>query len=542
MRSLRLVLPLVVLVALPSPALASGLPYREPAGSTAPNVLPATGATAARLQPSTWLVGARPGARTDAIAARFGAERLSPRGIYRVTRGRARAFAAALRAGGRYRFAEPNRELQPAQAPAGGDEFAATEWRTFLVPAGLTPPPLAQAPLTAVIDGAADPAIPDLAGVQVIRNTAVTDLHGSAVASVIGGRANGVGMVGVYPGAPILSIGTDLTTADVIKCLAAAEAAHARVLNMSYGAPQYSYAEDVELAYAYTQGIVPVAAAGNDRDTQLPDGTTNPVMYPAALPHVVSVAAMGPSGATSSFSTSNGAVDLAAPGESVLTAVPPAFDDDGVKDGYERLDGTSFASPIVAGVAAWLTAARPDLSNGQIADLMRFTAADIGARGWDEDSGYGVVNLREALTAAAPAPDALEVNDNIDWVDGRRFSKPDPFFFRARDRKRALDATVDYWKDYADVYRVQLGPRRRLKLRLTMPRGTNPDLAVFSKRAKTIYKKRGMLGWSYNKAGRTERITVRNGARRTKVVYAVVYSPTRKDARYDAPYRLTIKR
>ena len=542
MRALTLLLPLALLVALPSQAAASDLPYREPAGSRAPHVLPATGATAARLQPSTWLVGARPGRRAETVAARYGAERLSPRGIYQVSRGRARDFATALRGAGVYRFAEPNRKLQPAQAAPGGDDFAATDWRTFLIPAGLTPPPLAQAPLTAVIDGAADPTLPDLAGIQVTRNRAVTDLHGSAVASVIGGRANGVGMVGVYPGAPILSIGTTLKTADVIKCVAAATAAKAAVVNMSYGAPQYSYAEEVELAYAFTQGVVPVAAAGNDRDTQLPDGTTNPVMYPAALPHIVSVAAMGPSGATSSFSTSNGAVDLAAPGESVLTAVPPAFDDDGLKDGYERLDGTSFASPIVAGVATWLSAARPDLSNGQIADLMRFTAADIGAQGWDEDSGYGLVNVQEALTAREPAPDALEVNDNIDWVDGRRFSKPDPFFLRARDRRRSLNATVDYWKDYADVYRVQLKGRRKLKLKLTMPRGTNPDLAVFSKRAKTIYKKRGMLGWSYNKAGGTERLTVRNTSRRTKVVYAVVYSPTKKDARYDAPYRLSIKR
>jgi len=541
MRALKLLLPLVVLAGTSSPA-AADLPYRQPAGATPPNVLPAAGATAARVQPSTWLVGARPGRRAEAVAARYGAERLSPRGIYRVTRGRARAFATALRGAGVYRFAEPNRRLRPAQAPPGGDEFAATDWRAFLIPAGLAPPPVAQAPLTAIIDGAADPRVPDLAGIQVTRNRAVTDLHGSAVASVIGGRANGAGMVGVYPGAPLLSIGTDLTTADVIKCVAAATAAHAAVLNMSYGAPQYSYAEEVELAYAFTQGVVPVAAAGNDRDTQLPDGTTNPVMYPAALPHIVSVAAVGPSGAASSFSTSNGAVDLAAPGESVLTAVPLAFDDDGTADGFERLDGTSFASPIVAGVATWLRAARPELTNGQIADLMRFTAQDIGADGWDEDSGYGIVDLPAALAAGTPAQDALEVNDNIDWVDGRRFSKPDPFFFRARDRKRTLHATVDYWKDYADVYRVQIAGHRKLRMRLTMPRGTNPDLAAFSKRARTIYKKRGMLAWSYNKAGKTERLTVRNTSRRTKAIYAVVYSPAKKDARYDAPYTLTIKR
>ena len=198
------------------------------------------------------------------------------------------------------------------------------------------------------------------------------------------------------------------------------------------------------------------------------------MLYPAALPHIVSVAATGPSGATSAFSTSNGAVDLAAPGEGVLTAVPTAWDDDGVADGYERLDGTSFAAPIVAGAAAWLRAARPNLSAGQIADLLRLSATDIGAKGWDEDSGYGLVNIKAALSAPAPATDTLEVNDDISWVDGRRLSKPDPFLFKARDRKRSLHGVVDYWKDYADVYRVQVPAHRTLHLTLTMPAARTP--------------------------------------------------------------------
>jgi hypothetical protein len=542
MRALRLILPLALLAAVPAQAAASDLPYRVPAGTTPPNVLPARGATAARVQPSTWLVGARPGAEANQVAARYGAELLSPRGIYVVDRGRAADFATALRIAGVYRFAEPNRKLHRAQAGPGVDEFTATDWRGFLIPAGLNPPPVSQAPLTAVVDGAADPTIADLAGIRVIRQTAVTDLHGSAVSSVVAGRANGVGMVGVYPGAPILSVGTTLTTADVIRCVAAAVESGAKVLNMSYGAPQFSFAEQVELAYAVTQDVVPVAAAGNDRDTQLPDGTTNPVMYPAALPHVMSVAAMGPSGATSEFSTSNGAVDISAPGESVLTAVPKAFDDDGVADGYERLDGTSFAAPIISGTAAWLRAARPDLQNGQIEDLIRFTARDLGDAGWDPDSGYGLVNIPEALTADAPAIDSLEVNDDVEWVNGRRFSKPDPFVFIARDRRVKIHATVDYWKDYADVYRIQIGAHRKLKLTLTMPRDANADLAAFSKKARTIYRKRGLLAWSYKRAGKTDRITVRNRKRRKITAYAVVYSPGKNDPRYDAPYTLSIKR
>jgi subtilase family protein len=542
MRRAPLLLILAVVVA--APPAAGGAPRARPMppGTVAPNILPGRGATAATVQPSTWLVGARPGAPAQSAAARFGATLLSRRGIYVVARGRARAFAGALRAAGVYRFAEPNRRLRPAQAPPGGDDFAATDWRTVLIPQTLAPPPVTGAPLTAIIDVAADPRLPDLAGVRVIRNTAVTNLHGSAVASVIAGRANHVGMVGVYPGAPMLSIGTDLTTADVIACIDAAIAAHAKVLNMSYGAPVYSYAEEVELGYAFSQDMVLVAAAGNDRDTQLPNGTLNPVMFPAALAHVVSVAAMGPSGATSEFSTANGAVDLSAPGESVLAAVPVAFDDDGLANGYERLDGTSFAAPIVTGTAAWLRAARPRLNNGQVADLMRSTATNLGVAGWDEDSGYGLVNLPRALNARTPKTDRVEVNDDIAWVDGRRFNRPDPFLFAARDRKRSISGTVDYWKDYADVYRIQVPARRALNLRLRVARGTNPDLAAYSRRGGTIYKRRGRLARSYKGAGRTERITVRNAGRRAKVAYAVVYSPTKNDKYFDAGYRLTITR
>ena len=531
MRTLRATL--IALLLLAAPAQAGERP--RPQGVEPPNVLPvAGGATIARAQPSTWLVGARPGRQADMLAARFGARKLTKLGIYAIGRGRATSFTAALRAAGVYRFAEPNHRLQRAHAP--GDEFMTTDWRAVLVPPGIEPPPVSQAPLTAVIDGAADTTVPDLAGVQVIRNTTVDDLHGTAVASVIAGRANGVGMVGMYPGAPVLSIGTDLTIADVIQCIQAAIDAHAAVINMSYGSPYYSYGEDTVLAYAVSRGVVPVAAAGNDRETVGPDGTTNPVLYPAALPHIVSVAATGPSGATSAFSTSNGAVDLAAPGEGVLTAVPTAWDDDGLADGYERLDGTSFAAPIVAGAAAWLRAARPNLSAGQIADVLRLSATDIGATGWDEDSGYGLVNIKAALTARAPASDTLEVNDDISWVDGRRLGRPDPFV------KRSLHGVVDYWKDYADVYRVQVPAHRTLRLTVKPAHGTNPDLAVYSKQGRSVYKTRGRLAWSSNRAGKSERITIRNASRRARTAYAAVYSPTAQDARYDAPYTLSVKR
>ena len=201
-----------------------------------------------------------------------------------------------------------------AQAPAGGDEFGATDWRTFLL-GGLQAPPPAAVPLVAVVDTPADPTHPDLAGIAVAGSPAVVDIHGTAVASIVGGRANGLGMVGMVPGAPVLVVGTSLVIADVIRAIAFAASRTRAVINLSLGTPVASYAMLVEIAYATSRNVLVVAAAGNEFAAPAPNGATNPVTYPAAFPHVMSVASMGPSGASSAFSTANGAVDLAAPGE-----------------------------------------------------------------------------------------------------------------------------------------------------------------------------------------------------------------------------------
>ena len=295
--------------------------------------MPGRGATAAQAEPAAWLVGTHLTADTRELAQRYRAQLLSPRGTFKVPRGEARAFAAALKRSGAYRFSEPDdpvRRLQeppvpPPVPPPPYDEFAATDWRGFLLGPTLVAPPLTNAPLTAVIDSAVDTTHPDLQGIRVIGDPTVSDLHGTAVASTITGQANGVGMVGVFPGTPLLSIGAGLSSSDIIKAIAMAIDNKAKIINMSFGGPSPDYAMFVELAYAVSQGILPVAAAGNDRDTALPDGSTNPVVFPAAYPHVLSVSAIGPSGKSSDFSTANGAVDVAAPGESVLTAVPVAI-------------------------------------------------------------------------------------------------------------------------------------------------------------------------------------------------------------------------
>jgi len=521
------------------PAASPAAPRSPAPGMRAPHDLPARGAAASAAEPRTWIVGARAGA--SALAQRYGARSISGRGIYVVDRGRTREFVHALRRARAYTFSEPNRRVRATQAPAPIDDYAATDWRAFLIPPSLTPPPLEQAPLSAVIDSAPDVTHPDLAGVQVVGNSAIVDLHGTAVASVLAGRANGAGMVGVYPGAPVLAIGSGLDFASITSAIAAATEAKAKVINLSLGSPVPSYAMFVELAYAVSQGAIPVAAAGNDFGTVLTDGTRNPVEFPAAFPHVLSVASIGPSGASSAFSTANGAVDLSAPGESVLTAVPVAFDDDGTPDGYERLDGTSFASPIVAGAAAWLIAARPDLGGGQIADALRWSATDADVRGWDSNTGFGVLNLAGALTEPDPPADTVEVNDDVEWVNGTRFTRADPYIFRTFSRTRYVSGSVDTWKDPADVYRIELARHANVDVTLRPASRRDPDLAVYRSRATTIYKRRDRIAFSYRAAGRTESIRLSNRGPRT-VAYVAVYAPTPKARFLDAPYALTVRR
>ena len=103
-------------------------------------------------------------------------------------------------------------------------------------------------------------------------------------------------------------------------------------------------------------------------------------------------------GTAAYFSNENAAIDLAAPGVNILTAVPSAFDDDdGRRDGYMALDGTSFAAPIVAAAAAWVRAVRPQLTVDQVAQVVRLSARDIGKKGWDPSTGFGALDLRAAL-------------------------------------------------------------------------------------------------------------------------------------------------
>jgi subtilisin family serine protease len=194
----------------------------------------------------------------------------------------------------------------------------------------------------------------------------------------------------------------------------------------------------------------------------------------------------------------------------VPVAVPPALDNDGTADGLTRATGTSFAAPIVSGIAAWLIAARPKLTPGQYADLLRAGAKDQADPGWDAGTGFGLVDLAAALTAATPPADRGEPNDGIDFVDGTAFTKPDPYV------SGTIKATISPVEDPADVYRLRVTARGRATVQLSGGAGANAYAysgAVKSLAAKQLAKSRTKL-------------TVRNTTKKAKTFYIAVREPS----------------
>jgi hypothetical protein len=300
---------------------------------------------------------------------------------------------------------------------------------------------------------------------------------------------------------------------------------------MSYGAEAPCYTEYVALQFAVARGIVPVAAAGNE----FAEG--NHPEYPASLPHVMTVSAVGPDRKVSSFSNANAAIDLAAPGVGIMTAVPPALDDDGVADGYEIQDGTSFAAPIVAAAVAWVRAARPDLTADQVSQAVRLSAADLPPAGWDSDTGFGLLSVARALAIKAPPRDLGEPNDDIRWTDGTMFDKPDRLFYKGTGHRR-LFGLIDVLEDPADVYRIRLRGHSTRKITANPTGKDDVALYVYRHKAKRLSQKPYRRS-AHKKRGRTERIKLHNGGKRQKTYYvAIRVQPGVRDL--DAGYALRV--
>jgi hypothetical protein len=489
---------------------------------------------ASASQPATWLVGAKRGPASARIARRFAARGLKLGTAYRVATPRARAFADALRRAGRLTYAEPNIGLQRASAL---DALPDAGPRAAVVDPGLVAPAPVPTASIAVVDDLVDVSLADLQpNTRQLNPGPILGPHGTQVASVAAGVLDGSGVFGIFPGAPVLSVGLPqrITCADAANAILAAASARARVINLSFGSPVPCATLFNAVQGAYASGSLVVAASGNEF------ASGNPVIYPAAYPHVLSVAALDGSLRPSAFSSTNAAVDIAAPGVGVPVAVPLAFDGDGVVDGVTLVDGTSFSSPIVAGAAALVATARPSLNNGQLADVLRRSARDVGAAGYDASTGFGLVRVPEALSHPTPVRDVLEPNDGISFVDGSAFGSADPFVWKGTGR-RTLRGSVDRVEDPVDVLRIRMPRGALLRIRLR-PTAGNPDLRVFSASADSTDDTGRIIARSSRSARATDSVRFVNRSSRNRTAYVVVDVSTVTGTALNATYRLEFQR
>jgi serine protease len=262
--------------------------------------------------------------------------------------------------------------------------------------------PGSNAAMVCVIDSGIDSAHVDLAGAQLTgtnlpssgggTNLWYTDScgHGTHVAGTIVAQNNALGVVGTTPGVRLHSVKVFgdscgwTYASSLVNAAYACRDAGADVISMSLGCNGSRCASSTESdAFANLEraGILSVAAAGNSGNTSL--------SYPASYASVVSVAAVDQNEQRASFSQRNSQVELAAPGVGVLSTIPGG--------GYAAWNGTSMATPHVAGVAALIWNYNRGWTNADIRNALQASAKDLGASGRDSSFGFGLVQAADAL-------------------------------------------------------------------------------------------------------------------------------------------------
>ena len=216
-------------------------------------------------------------------------------------------------------------------------------------------------------------------------------IHGTHVAGIIGASINnGIGIAGIANKVKLIpvKIGSDNPLSTSIEngyeAILYAAGVGADVVNCSWGSGSKGQAEAEIINTVVKSGVVIVAAAGNN-------GSKTP-FYPASYDGVMSVAAVDRRDKKAYFSNYDQSVDIAAPGVAILSSVP--------NNDYNYLDGTSFASPITAGVATLLRAKKKNYTNTQIIEHLKVTSTNIDTlnQNYVGMIGKGRVNAFNALS------------------------------------------------------------------------------------------------------------------------------------------------
>ncbi|MEY4457663.1 MAG: hypothetical protein RIS25_256 [Actinomycetota bacterium] len=259
--------------------------------------------------------------------------------------------------------------------------------------------------------------------------------HGTMVASLLAGRpAGSTGVMGVAPASKILSVSMSFELIDSVPSdqqiangirWSVDHGADIIVMSFTRNTLGWPTTWDDAFRYAADNDVLIVAATGNRASG------TDVVGAPATIPGVLVVAGATHGGSISNYSSAQGVtVAVAAASEGLVGSVP---------GGARRFwTGTSGAAPIVAGIAALVMSAHPDLDVPNVINRIISTAHAVGSDSPTVQAGYGIVDAAAAVNASVPSVVANPLGDLGEWITQHRET---PWESRDVLLPSAIDAT-----------------------------------------------------------------------------------------------------
>ena len=325
-------------------------------------------------------------------------------------KGSEKAIAKLLSRHPQLKFAEVDERVSPHFA--ANDPYLGSQWHLSKVGAPAAWDTSQGAGITiAILDTGVDGTHPDLAGRMVAgwnffdnnSNTADVYGHGTAVAGTAAAATdNGLGVASLAGQAKIMPVrisGPDgyAYWSTIAQGLTYAADRGARVANISFGVAGSASVQSSAQYMKSKGGLVIVSAGNNGIDENIAPTTT-----------MIAVSATDSADARATWSSYGSFVAISAPGSDIYTTVRGG--------GYGAWNGTSFSSPVTAGVVALVMATNPALDSAHVENILFSTAVDLGAAGRDPVYGYGRVNAAaavQAAKAALPVVDTTPPNSSI---------------------------------------------------------------------------------------------------------------------------------
>lgn len=285
-------------------------------------------------------------------------------------------------------------------------------------------------------------------GTHVSGIIAAESNNGKGITGVASGAGNGVVKLMVIDATCQDAPGEYFDTYGIVSAIDYAVENGAKVINMSLGGEGVDLVMEEAVQHAFASGVTVVAAAGNEG--------TDATVTPSDCNETISVCnttredrryeaadLFGVSG-----SNYGQAKDISAPGTTIISTIPK---------GYDNYTGTSMATPMVTAAAAMVCAVNPDLTPAQVKNILCGTARDIDEEGFDYYTGYGVVNIYDAVNAALEANaetavTSIEFKEVADYV--KRIDVKESEMLEVLIRPAASLAAVTWTSSNEDVVTV----------------------------------------------------------------------------------------